>query len=68
MQADHLSLAAKDFQPFIARIKPADERARQAQTMLMNWDAVMDKDRAEPLIFTAFLGRCTAIFSRKRPA
>ena len=23
--------------------------------MLMSWDAVMDKDRAEPLIFTAFL-------------
>ena len=55
MQADHLSLAAKDFQPFIARIKPADERARQAQALLMSWDAVMDKDRVEPLIFTAFL-------------
>jgi penicillin amidase len=55
MQADHLSLAAKDLQPFIARIKPADERARQAQALLMSWDAVMDKDRAEPLIFTAFL-------------
>lgn len=55
MQADHLSLAAKDLQPFIARIKPADERARQAQALLMRWDAVMDKERAEPLIFTAFL-------------
>jgi penicillin G amidase len=55
MQADHLSLAAKDLQPFIARIKPADERARQAQALLMSWDAVMDKDRVEPLIFTAFL-------------
>ena len=55
MQADHLSLAAKDLQPFIARIKPANDWARQAQAMLMNWDGVMDKDRAEPLIFTAFL-------------
>ena len=55
MQADHLSLAAKDFQPFIARIKPADERARQAQALLMGWNGVMDKDRAEPLIFAAFL-------------
>ncbi len=48
MQADHLSLAAKDFQPFIARIIPSDERARQAQALLMNWDAVMDKNRVEP--------------------
>jgi penicillin G amidase len=56
MQADHLSLAAKDLLPFIAMIAPSDERARQAQALLMNWNAVMDKDRAEPLIYTAFLG------------
>ncbi|HTR13463.1 MAG TPA: penicillin acylase family protein, partial [Roseiarcus sp.] len=55
MQADRLSLAAKDLQPFIATIAPSDERARQAQAMLLNWNAVMDKDRVEPLIFTAFL-------------
>ncbi len=55
MQADHLSLAAKDLQPFIAMIAPTDERARQAQAMLASWNAVMDKDRPEPLIFTAFL-------------
>ncbi len=55
MQADQLSLAAKALQPFIATIAPSDERARQAQTMLAGWNAVMDKDRAEPLIFTAFL-------------
>ena len=56
MQADHLSLAARELQPFIATIAPSDERARQAQAMLAGWNAVMDKDRAEPLIFTAFLG------------
>jgi penicillin amidase len=55
MQADHLSPAARALQPFIARIAPSDERARQAQAMLSAWNAVMDKDRAEPLIFTAFL-------------
>jgi penicillin G amidase len=55
MQIDHLSLAAKDLQPFIATIAPSDERARQAQAMLASWDAVMDKDRVEPLIFVAFL-------------
>ncbi len=56
MQADHLSLAARDLQPFVATIAPSDERARQAQAMLASWNAVMDKDRPEPLIFTAFLG------------
>ena len=38
------------------RIAPSDERARQAQAMLASWDAVMDKNWPEPLIFTAFLG------------
>ena len=55
MQADHLSLDVKDLQPFIAMIAPSDERARKAQAMLLSWNAVMDKDRAEPLIYTAFL-------------
>ena len=55
MQADHLSLDVRDLQPFIATIAPSNERARTAQAMLLSWDAVMDKDRAEPLIYTAFL-------------
>ena len=55
MQADHLSLDVKELQPFIAMIAPSDEQARKAQAMLLSWNAVMDKDRAEPLIYTAFL-------------
>ncbi len=55
MQADHLSLDVKELQPFIAMIAPSDERARKAQAMLLSWNGVMDKDRAEPLIYTAFL-------------
>jgi penicillin amidase len=55
MQADHLSLDVRDLQPFIAMIAPSDERARKAQTMLLSWNGVMDKDRPEPLIYTAFL-------------
>ncbi len=55
MQADHLSLDVKELQPFIATIAPSDELARKAQAMLLAWNAVMDKDRAEPLIYTAFL-------------
>ncbi len=55
MQGDIVSLAVKALQPFIARIAPSDERARQAQAMLASWNAAMDKDRPEPLIFTAFM-------------
>ncbi len=55
MQVDHLSLAAKALQPFVVAIAPSDERARQAQALLASWDGLMDKDRVEPLIFTAFL-------------
>jgi acyl-homoserine lactone acylase PvdQ len=59
MQADHLSLDVKDLQPFIAMIAPSDERARKAQTMLLAWNGVMDKDRAEPLIYTHLSDLCT---------
>ena len=66
MQADRLSLAAKAMQPFIAKIAPSDERARQAQAMLMNWNAVMDQNRVEPLIFAAFLGSLRRILLDER--
>jgi penicillin G amidase len=66
MQADHLSLDVKELQPFIATIAPSDERARKAQAMLLNWNAVMDKDRPEPLIYTAFLGSLHKILIEDR--
>lgn len=55
MQADHVSLAAKDMLPLLKTATPSDERARQALALLAGWDGVMDKDRAEPLIFDSFL-------------
>jgi penicillin G amidase len=55
MQADHLSLDVQELKPFIAMIAPSNDWARRAQAMLLKWDGVMDKDRAEPLIYTAFL-------------
>src|SRR5208282_1853030 len=55
MQADHLSLAAKELLPFLKGVTPSDERARQALALLAAWDFVMDKDRPEPLIYTAFM-------------
>jgi len=55
MQADHLSLDVKELKPFIAAIAPSNDWARRAQAQLLGWDGVMNKDRAEPLIYTAFL-------------
>jgi penicillin amidase len=56
MQFDHVSLAARELLPFLKNVTPSDERARQALTLLSGWDGMMDKDRAEPLIFEAFMG------------
>jgi penicillin amidase len=56
MQGDHLSLDVKEMQPFIATIAPSNDLARRAQSMLLKWDGAMGKGRAEPLIYTAFLG------------
>jgi penicillin amidase len=55
MQADHLSLAAKDLLPALLAVTPATPQAKEALALLQNWDGVMDKDRAEPLIFEAWL-------------
>ncbi len=57
MQADHLSLAAKDLLPALSATPAATEQAKEALLLLQKWDAVMDKDRAEPLIFEAWLYR-----------
>lgn len=55
MQADHLSLAAKDLLPLLLSLTPKDDRAQQALDLLRDWDGVMDKDRPEPAIFEAWL-------------
>ncbi len=55
MQADHLSLAAKDLLPALLSVEPATPQAKEALALLQNWDGVMDKDRPEPLIFEAWL-------------
>ncbi len=46
---------SRDLLPFLKRVTPSDERARQALALLAAWNGVMDKDRPEPLIYTAFL-------------
>jgi penicillin amidase len=55
MQADHVSLAAKDLLPLLLELSPRNEREKQALDMLWGWDAAMDKDRPEPALFEAWL-------------
>jgi penicillin amidase len=55
MQADHVSLAARQLLPYLLAQPPTDARARQALQMLHGWNGQMDKDRPEPLIFEAWL-------------
>ncbi|HUY69380.1 MAG TPA: penicillin acylase family protein [Alphaproteobacteria bacterium] len=55
MQADHVSLAARDLLPYLLRIKPIDADDAAALKLLKNWHGLMDKDLPQPLIFTAWL-------------
>ena len=55
IQADTLSLAARRLVPLMIRIAPANERSREAIEHLRAWDFQMDRDKVEPLLFTAWL-------------
>jgi penicillin amidase len=55
MQADTLSLLAKDLLPLMLAIEPGDKATAEALDRLKAWDARMDRDEAAPLLFTAWL-------------
>ncbi|HEY1799202.1 MAG TPA: penicillin acylase family protein [Stellaceae bacterium] len=55
MQADTLSLMARQLLPLMTRVTPLDDNARAALDLLRRWDLRMDGDKPEPLIFTAWL-------------
>ena len=55
MQADVVSPFARAALPYMLAIKPGSELARQAFKMLAPWQGEMDRDRAEPLIFNAWI-------------
>ena len=54
LQADQLSLLARDLLPVMLEAEPQSERAAAAQARLAAWDGVMRPDAAEPLIFAAW--------------
>jgi penicillin amidase len=59
IQGDHVSLMARDLLRYMLAV-PADQlpkspAAAPALALLRSWDGTMGRDRAEPLIFTAWL-------------
>ena len=55
MQADYVSLAARDLLPYLRRVQSTSPAVRQALDMLERWDGTMDRNRPEPLLFEAWL-------------
>ncbi len=55
MQADHLSLAARELLPLLLATQAASPRAEHALTLLSRWDGSMDADTVEPLIHNAWV-------------
>lgn len=55
IQKDHVSLAAQELLPLLAQTVPRSERAKAALYDLSRWNGSMDANRAEPLIFTAWM-------------
>ena len=55
MQADNLSLAARDLLPLLLRATPFSSMGQQAVALISKWDGTMDRNRPEPLIFTGWV-------------
>jgi len=57
IQTDTLSLAAIELKALVAGAEPATPLGREAAGMVAAWDGHADRDRPEPLIFNAWIGR-----------
>lgn len=57
MQLDAKTAESTLLLPRLVQARPATATGRQAVALLAKWDAVMDRDRPEPLIYTAWIYR-----------
>ncbi|MEQ8698992.1 MAG: penicillin acylase family protein, partial [Bauldia litoralis] len=55
IQADVVSLMARELLPLMSAFKPSKDTAQAALARLAKWDGAMTLDRSEPLIFMAWL-------------
>ncbi len=54
IQHDQTSLMAREFLPYLREVAAETTLEKAAQAELLSWDGVMDKDKAAPLIFSAW--------------
>jgi penicillin amidase len=55
MQQDTLSLGARELLPLLIDMEPTSPRSKKALALLAAWDLRMERDRAAPLIFYAWI-------------
>lgn len=68
MQADALSVSARDVLPRLQMTAPADPVSRTALDLLRGWDGTMARDKPQPLIFNAWMSEFrTALLARFGP-
>ena len=61
MQGDVRSPFARIFLPYLLEAQVTGEAASEALTLLRAWDGTMDRDRPEPLIFSAWYRELTRL-------
>jgi penicillin amidase len=54
IHGDSVSIPARVFLKLIAAAKPADEFSARAQSMLVRWNGIMERDAVAPTIYGAF--------------
>ena len=55
LQADYLSVFARDVLPHLAATTPADGASRTALDLLRGWDGTMAREKPQPLIFNEWM-------------
>jgi penicillin amidase len=61
MQGDVRSPFARVFLPYLLGAEAAGETAAESLSLLQTWDGIMDRDRPEPLIFSAWYRELTRL-------
>lgn len=55
IQLDTVSTAARDLLPLLLRVPPKGPREAKALALLAAWNGAMDRDRPEPLVYSAWI-------------